>query len=181
MRRLIALLAAGVLAIGLSGAVVANGDSHRNTFKATLSGYQEVPAISTTGAGKLTVKVNSAPASLTYELTFSGLQGGSAGAAHLHIGQAGVSGAVVAFLCGGGGQAACPAGGGTVSGTILPGQIVGVAAQGIAAGDLAAVVRAMRNGVIYANVHTATFGSGEIRGQLGSNGKGNDGGDHGND
>jgi hypothetical protein len=181
MRRLIALLAAGVLAVGLSGAVAANGDGHRNTFKGTLSGYQEVPAISTTGTGKITVKVNSAPASLTYELTFSGLQGGGAGAAHLHIGQAGVSGAVVAFLCGGGTKGACPAAGGTISGTIVASDILAVPAQGIAAGDLAAVVRAMRNGVIYANVHTATFGSGEIRGQLGSNGKGNDGGDHGND
>lgn len=181
MRRFMALLTAGALALGVTGAAAANGDSHRNSFKATLSGYQEVPAISTTGTGKLTVKVNTSPASLSYELTFSGLQGGNAGAAHLHIGQAGVSGSVVAFLCGGGSEGPCPAAGGTVSGTILASEIVAVPAQGIAAQDLAAVVRAMRSGVIYANVHTATFGTGEIRGQLGSNGKGNDGGDHGND
>lgn len=181
MRRLIALVTAGTLALGVTGAVAANGDNHRDTFKATLSGYQEVPAISTTGTGRLTVKVNASPASLSFELTFSGLQGGSAGAAHLHIGQPGVNGAVVAFLCGGGGEAACPAAGGTVSGTILPSEIAAVSVQGIAAGDLTAVVRAMQNGVIYANVHTATFATGEIRGQLGTHGKGHDGGDHGND
>jgi hypothetical protein len=38
--------------------------------------------------------------------------------------------------------------------------------QGVEAGDLAGVIRAIRSGVTYANVHTVNFPTGEIRGQL---------------
>lgn len=166
MRRLIALTTAAALALGLVGATVANGDSNRNSFKANLTGYQEVPAISSTASGRLTLRVNDVGTQISYSLTFSALQGGAAAAAHIHLGQTNVSGAVVAFLCGGGGKPACPAGGVTVTGTIASSDILAVPAQGIAAGDLAAVLRAMRAGVTYVNVHSASFPSGEIRGQI---------------
>jgi hypothetical protein len=179
MRRLIALTTAAALALGIVGATSANGDSDRNSFKANLSGYQEVPAISTTGTGNLTLSVNPAGTIITYSLTYSALQGGSAVTAHIHFGQTSVNGAAVAFLCGGGGaNPACPAGGGTVTGTIAASNIIAVPAQGIVAGDLAAVLRAMRNGVTYANVHSTTFSGGEIRGQI--PGRGNRGGGQGN-
>lgn len=173
MRRLIALTTAVALALGLAGATVANGDSNRNSFKASLSGYQEVPAISSTANGRLDLRVNDAATQITYSLTFSALQGGAAAAAHIHLGQAGVSGGVLAFLCGGGGKPACPAAGGTVQGTIVAGDVLALPAQGIAAGDLAAVLKAIRSGVTYANVHSAAFPGGEIRGQIpGHSGRG---------
>jgi hypothetical protein len=81
-----------------------------------------------------------------------------------------VSGAVAAFLCGGT-KPACPAAGGTVSGTIVAADVLAIPAQGLAAGDLAGLLKAMRAGVTYANVHTATFGSGEIRGQIRGSGR----------
>ena len=46
---------------------------------------------------------------------------------------------------------------------------MGPAAQGIdpaPAGQFADVVRAIRTGNAYANIHTAKFGGGEIRGQV---------------
>ncbi|MDO8484077.1 MAG: CHRD domain-containing protein [Candidatus Limnocylindrales bacterium] len=168
-----ALITAAALAFGVAGAATANGDSNRNSFKANLGGYQEVPAISTTGTGSLKVSVNPAGTELSYTLTFSGLQGGSVLAAHIHFAQSSVSGAVVAFLCGGGGKPACPpAAGGTVTGTIVAADIIAVPAQGIAAGDLAAVLKAMRHGVTYANVHSTAFPGGEIRGHIRAHGKG---------
>ena len=182
MRRLIALTTAAALALGLVGATAANGDSNRNSFKANLSGYQEVPAISSTADGKVTLSVNPAGTQISYSLTYSALQGGAAVAAHIHFAQTSVSGGVVAFLCGGGGKPACPAGGGTVSGTIVAGDILAIPAQGIAAGDLAAVLKAMRSGVTYANVHSTGFPGGEIRGQIpghGDNGGHGDKGGHG--
>ena len=185
MRRLIAVTTAAALALGVVGATSANGDSSRNSFKAELSGYQEVPAISTTGTGRLILSVNPAGTQISYSLTYSALQGGSATAAHIHFAQTSVIGAPVAFLCGGGGlNPACPAGGGTVTGTIAAGNILAVPAQGIAAGDLAAVLKAMRNGVTYANVHSTSFPGGEIRGQIpghGNGGRGGHGDQGGND
>lgn len=175
MRRLVAASTAIALALGLTGAVIA-GDSNRNSFKANLSGYQEVPAISSTATGKLTLSVNPAGTQISYSLTYSALQGGSALAAHIHFAQTNVNGAVVTFLCGGGGKPACPVSGGTVTGTIAAADILAVPAQGIAAGDLAAFLRAMRSGVTYANIHSVSFPGGEIRGQIPGGGKR----DHGN-
>ena len=79
----------------------------------------------------------------------------------------------MAFLCGGGGKPACPgAASGTVTGTIVAADIQALPAQGIAAGEFNEVVAAVRAGVTYVNVHTSTYGNGEIRGQIGrGNGK----------
>ena len=119
------------------------------------------------------LSVNPAGTQISYSLTYSALQGGSALAAHIHFAQTSVNGGVVAFLCGGGGKPACPVNGGTVPGTIVAADVLAVPAQGIAAGDLASVLRAMRSGVTYANVHSAAFPGGEIRCQIPGGGKGN--------
>jgi hypothetical protein len=82
-----------------------------------------------------------------------------------------VNGGIMVFLCsnlGNGpvGTAACPPSG-SVSGTITAANVVGAAsAQGIAAGEFAEVVKAIRHGVAYANVHSTLYPGGEIRGQL---------------
>jgi hypothetical protein len=102
--------------------------------------------------------------------------GGSALAAPIHFAQTSVSGAVVAFLCGGGGKPAYPAVWGTVTGTIVAADVLAVPTQGIAAGDLGAVLRAVRAGVTYANVDSVAFPGGEIRGQIPGGGNR----DHGN-
>jgi len=177
MRRIIALTAAAALALGMVGGTVANGDSNRNSFKTNLSGYQEVPSISSTATGSLKLTVNDAATQISYTLTFSALQYGPAVQAHIHLGQTGVSGGVVAFLCGGT-KPACPATGGTVSGVIVASDILALSAQGIPAGDLAAVLKAMRSGVTYANIHSTGFPAGEIRGQIPGHG---DNGGHGDD
>jgi hypothetical protein len=46
--------------------------------------------------------------------------------------------------------------------------VVGPMGQGFAPGDLASVERAINAGVTYANMHTAKFRAGEIRGQVSS-------------
>jgi hypothetical protein len=168
MKKLIVVVSVVVLVVGVMGVAAANGDSHRNAFKARLGGYQEVPSISTTGSGELRLQVNPAGDTISYTLTYSGL---AATAAHIHFAQAGVSGGILAFLCGAP-KPACPAAPATVTGTIVAADIQAISAQGIVAGDLAAALRAMRAGVTYANVHTATYSLGEIRGQLWAHGQG---------
>ena len=133
--------------------------------KASLDGFNEVPAISTTGEGKFKAQISNDETTIEYELSYSGLEGGATLAAHIHLGQSDVNGGVMAFLCGGGGKPACPASG-TVTGTIVAADIIGPAGQGIAVGELDEVIEAIRAGKAYANVHTATYPGGEIRGQL---------------
>jgi CHRD domain len=149
--------------MALSASALANGDGN-HSFEARLKGYEETPAINSAGAGQFSASVNSSGTTITYRLSYSGLSSAAA-MAHIHFGQRGVAGGVVAFLCGGGNKPACPASG-TVTGTIVSSDIIAVPAQGIAAGDLASVLKAMRAGLTYANVHTTNFANGEIRGQI---------------
>ena len=100
--------------------------------------------------------------------------------AHIHLAQKGVNGPVTVFLCGGP-TPACPSPGGTVTGTIVAADVLAIPAQGLAAGDLAGLLRAIRAGVTYVNVHSATFPTGEIRGQIARGGNGGFGGDDDDD
>jgi hypothetical protein len=162
MRKLVftAGAALAVLAIAGSSALATRADD----FKTRLIGFQEVPAISTNATGRFTAELDDG--TLHYRLAYSGLEGGSALFAHIHLGQRSVNGGVVAFLCGGGDKPACPATTGTVTGTIDPADVIGPVSQGIAPGEFAELVRAMRAGVTYANVHSTAFPGGEIRGQI---------------
>ncbi len=169
MKRILILAAVASLTVGVIGTASADddhdGDSERRDVKASLSGFAEVPSISTTGTGKLRLRIDPGTSTITYELSYSGLQGSGIPVAHLHLGQVGVIGGVIADLCGGS-KPACPAVAGTVTGTIGILNILGPAAQGIAPGEFAEVLRAIRAGAVYANVHTGTYPGGEIRGQL---------------
>jgi hypothetical protein len=150
----------------LAGAVAAPraAGAHEGRLRASLRGYSEVPAISSTGMGRFTARVSEDGNAIDYQLSYAGLEG-TATVAHIHIGQKDVAGGVMAFLCGGGGKPDCPAEG-TVSGTITAADVVGPAAQGIAPGEFAEMLRAIDGGVTYVNVHSTKHPSGEIRGQV---------------
>ena len=51
------------------------------------------------------------------------------------------------FLCGGGGQPACPNAPATVTGTVTAANIIGPAGQGVAPGEFQEAIDAMRDGV----------------------------------
>jgi hypothetical protein len=139
-------------------------------FKATLIGYDEVPAISTTGTGSFTLTIEFGDTGFEYELTYSGLTG-SVQQAHTHIAQKGVNGGIMVFFCtnlgnGPAGTQACPASG-TVTGRVTAADVIGgAAAQGVTPGEFAEVLKAIRAGSAYVNVHSNLFPGGEIRGQL---------------
>jgi hypothetical protein len=167
MKRLIALATAIALVAVLANVALAQdegGGGH--SFGAKLDGYQETPTISSTATGFLALHLDSSGTSLTYTLTYTALQGGTAIGAHIHIGRPGIAGAVAAFLCGGGGKPVCPPTGGTVTGTITAADVLAIPAQGLAANDFAALLRAIRSNATYVNVHSVTFPAGEIRGAI---------------
>jgi hypothetical protein len=53
-----------------------------------------------------------------------------------------------------------------VSGTLTATNVITQTGQGISAAEFAEVIRAIRAGFAYANVHSDLFPGGEIRGQI---------------
>src|SRR5438552_3009027 len=158
----IGIWAIAALAVSLLAAPAAHSQTER--FSATLSGAQEVPPINTAGTGDFQMTIQ--PGMITFSLTFSGLSSNLA-VSHLHFAPSKVAGGVMIFLCGGGGQPACPAAtSGTITGTITAANVTGPGGQGIAAGDLDSALAALREDLSYANMHTTIFPGGEIRGQV---------------
>lgn len=156
----------GVIALALGAILsIAGPVMAAENFGAHLNGGQETnpSTISTNGTGFLFATLNDAENTINYTLVYFDLQS-PATVAHIHLGAPGVTGGVVAPLCGQGTAPACPASGTFLNGTIVASDVLAV--QGIAAGDFAALVRAMRSGLTYANVHNVLFPPGEIRGQI---------------
>lgn len=168
----LSLVAAGALAGDGHG----RGDRH---FSARLKPTNEVPALSSVASGHFSATVDETNQTISYTLSYEDLEG-AVTQAHIHIGQANVNGGVSVFLCGNPPTVpaatvppppACPPSPGTVTGVLTAAQIIGPAGQGIAptsdtVNEFAELVRAIRNGITYANVHTAKFPGGEVRGQL---------------
>jgi hypothetical protein len=169
------LLTSSVFALAVVAALAASvafaHDDEGGGGKARLNGFQETPSISTTGHGRFRARVRND--GIQYTLRYEELEN-DAVVAHIHFGQQHVAGGVIAFLCGGGDKPACPARAGTVTGVIDAADVIGPAGQGIEPGSLAEAIRALRAGAVYANVHTTRFGNGEIRGQVGHHGRGQD-------
>lgn len=138
-------------------------------FRATLGGNSEVPSISTAGSGSFHSYL--ASDGLHYELTYDNLEGGAVQQAHIHLGQRHTNGGIVVWLCSNlaspptpAGVPACPASPARVIGIVSAMDVVGPSAQGVSPGEFRELVKALANGTAYANVHTASFPSGEIRG-----------------
>jgi hypothetical protein len=186
-RKLVApSLAAAVLAL-TAGTAVADRDDDNDRLSLTvhLSGFGEVPTVSTTGEGKFTAEMDPVTGNIDYELSYDGLQG-KVTQSHIHIGPPQVVGGISIWLC----QTAtnpapvttpativptCPASG-SVTGTITAAHVIGPVPQLVTAGQLDEVLAAIRAGLAYVNVHTGPnttsvptspgVPGGEIRGQI---------------
>jgi hypothetical protein len=132
-----------VASVALAG--VAGAAPMSTKVSAKLTAKAEIPVQvvkNTKGTGSFTGTLNGRK--LVWKLTFGKLTG-PALAAHIHMGKAGKAGNVVVPLCAG---TKCKSG---VHGT---------------ATLTAAVLKAVKNGGAYVNVHTAKNPNGEIRGQI---------------
>lgn len=184
-RAAISLAALSALLAGGTTAASASGSFYARAF---LRSYEEVPAISSLALGEFRLQIEGLipdpgsdgpidPADLPairWELRYRGIAT-PVRFAHIHFGQRSVNGGIAVTLCSNADTAPpevadCPQEGGMVTGTIEAADVeAGAAGQGIAAGELRELLRAIRSGVTYVNVHSDAFPSGEIRGQLVSN------------
>jgi len=141
LRRFLAICLLSVISITLSHA-------QTTIFTTTLSGANEVPAVTTSGTGNASLTFNSGNSSWSLTGGFSNFTGNST-AAHIHNGAAGVSGGV------------------TTGGTLT------IASAGSTSGSLSGSgtfdstqIAALFAGTLYVNVHSSFATGGEVRGQL---------------
>lgn len=128
-----------------------------DNFTAQLSGDNEVPPNESAAVGVAVVKIAKDESSISYRLIVSNAD--SVAASHFHLAPAGENGGVVAVLYDG--PMVESQNGLLAEGTIEAGDVVGDLA-----GDLDALIVAIRDGNIYVNVHTAAYPGGEVRGQV---------------
>jgi hypothetical protein len=167
-RRLQLVLAFGVVSLlAAVGVAVATGG---RDIRERLTGYEEIPTLSTPANGEFKLRINRFSDTIDYRLSYQDFETPVL-QAHIHFGARAFNGGISLFLCsnlgnGPAGTPPCPTPSGTVSGTLDAADVVGPAAQGIAPGEFEEVVDAIRAGATYANVHSDAFKGGEIRAQL---------------
>ena len=174
-RRMQLVLVAGLVSLFAAAGVAVAGGWGGSKIEERLTGYEEVPALSTTGNGKFEARVSRFSDKIEYRLSYRDLEG-TVTQAHIHLGQEAVNGGISVFLCsnlgnGPAGTQACPPQPATISGTIEADDVIGPADQGIAAGEFDELIDAIRAGVTYANVHSSLYPGGEIRAQLDEHGR----------
>jgi hypothetical protein len=170
-RRTILIVLALAAVLGTAGAgSLALAQSGGGDFTVDrLRGWYEVPSVSTTGRGDFEAVIRQGE--LHYKLDYHGLEA-PVQQAHIHLGQRDVNGSIIVFLCtnlgnGPAGTPECPGPSeGVVSGAVGADDVVGPAGQGIAAGEFAELLDALRANRTYANVHSEKFPGGEIRAQI---------------
>ncbi len=162
---------AAVLLLAVASLPAAGAPPDANNFVAHLSGDQEVPIRDTSATGQAIFHLSEDGTALHYKLIVANIY--NVVASHIHLGPAGVNGAVVAFLAG-----PFQAAGGRSDGVLAEGTITSANLTGPLAGmNLSVLVAAMRSGGAYVNAHTndgvaptntgpGDFPGGEIRGQI---------------
>jgi hypothetical protein len=175
-KRRFAIVAAGLglAAIGAAATALAVGG---DSLSVDLTGYEEVPAVSSPATATFTAGVADDENAITWKLSYSGLVG-AVQQAHIHFGQKAVNGGISVFLCtnlgnGPAGIQPCPAPPTEVSGTITSDDVspnipatAAARTQGIDVGELGELIDAIDAGVAYVNIHSTTWPGGEIRAQL---------------
>ena len=144
-----------------SAATKKSDDSDKYHFTASLKGSNEVPANDSKSVGEIIVSINKEETKIHYKLIVANIE--NVIQSHFHIAPAGSNGGVAAFLFG---PNPIPQPAGPVNGILAEGDIEAGNVINSIAGDLGALIDAIRAGNVYANVHTTAHPGGEIRGNL---------------
>jgi hypothetical protein len=173
-------LAIALCLIASAAAAVATAQQGFKNIKERLSGYEEVPSVSTVGGGTFAATISNDGSQIDWQLTYGELEG-AVQQSHIHFGNSGVNGGITVFLCtnlgnGPAGTQACPAAPATISGTIVAADVspnipatAAARTQGINTGEIEELIAAMRAGATYVNVHSTLWPGGEVRSQIDGN------------
>ena len=138
---------------------VSIGFAAEKRFHAKLTGHDEVPSVTTKATGEAKFKLSSDGKELSYELHVKNIE--NASAAHIHQGMKGKSGPPVANLFTG------PKKEGKFDGELSKGTLTDKDLSGNLMGkSLEDLVKLIKSGDAYVNVHTDANPEGEIRAQI---------------
>ena len=128
------------------------------SFKAMLVGSESVPAVETMAKGDATFTPIKDEEGLSYYVTVSDID--NVTAAHIHLGKKGENGPPVALITN-------DKKAGKFSGTIAEGTITKKDLMGSKTGkSVEDLIKQIKKGNAYLNVHTDKYPNGEIRGQI---------------
>jgi hypothetical protein len=167
MKRIVALLIAGFVAIALGGLALAGLNNNSSIH---LAGAFEVPMRDTDAQGQALFAIADDGQSVDYKLIASNIE--NAFMAHIHCGAPTVNGPIVVWLYPSTAPTPGPAGAGRhdgvlVTGTFTDANVIDRAPSATCPSgvdDLADVIGLLQNGGAYVNVHTDQLPGGEIRG-----------------
>ncbi len=171
----LAVIGAGITpleATGISERVVTISERFAGGVSERLVGGNENPPVVSDGTGRFQwlARGNSIAFTLRYQVS-------DVAQAHIHIANPGNNGGIAVFLCtnlgntpAGATHRDCPPAPAVVSGEIVATDVREVLHENttlvLMAEDLEGLIRLMRQGATYANVHTVAHPGGEIRGQV---------------
>ena len=142
-------------------------------IKEYLSGYEEVPAVSTSAGAQFDATISNDGTEINWELSYSALEGSyhavayprrPGGRQRRHLGVPLQQSRQPPR-----GHAGMPRRSGDDLRHHHRGHVIGPGGQGVAAGQLDELIAAMRAGATYVNIHSTTWPGGEVRSQIDGN------------
>jgi hypothetical protein len=174
------VLAATIFAVIVAPLAASDKDKDNDdrVVRTHLVGYQETPlTINSPASGEFRATISEDGTAIHYEETWRDLSSGVL-QSHIHFGRPAITGGIVLFLCtnltppvGPPTPQTCPTTNpATITGTLTAADVIASTnGQGIESGaaGFAEMLKAIREGAAYVNVHTSSHAGGEIRGRLG--------------
>jgi CHRD domain-containing protein len=170
MRKVLTIIGVSVLGLGVTAVAGAHHRGQLHSFHAKLTGAQETPPVTTNAKGVALFRLRRDDGAVALRYVVLVRKIDNVTMAHIHCAKRGEAGPIVADLYPAAGAEAKTVGDGwAVRGTVTTVHAVQCKLRDgtmMNVTSLQDLVRLMRRGLTYANVHTTEFPNGEVRGQI---------------